>query len=105
MQANSCAPFLFGLMNGPSKCKPKIFAPLAPPLDFRIRGITSWYTFGVDVTIVGQNDVTPCAKMPLATFFTPSSILVMLFEKSMPNPPVDVTGQHVIEMPKQNTRK
>lgn len=91
MQADSCAPFLFGLMNGPSKCKPKILAPLAPPLVFWIRGITSRYTFCADVTIVGQNDVTPCAKMPLATFLTPSSTLTMLFEKSMPNPPVDVT--------------
>jgi hypothetical protein len=40
-----------------------------------------------DVTIVGQNDVTPNESNPLATIFIPSSTFSVLFEKSIPNPP------------------
>lgn len=67
-----------------------MFAPFAPPFVFRIRGRISWYTFGNDVTSVGQNDVTPWANKPFATFSIPSSTCVVLLVKSMPKPPVKI---------------
>jgi len=40
------------------------------------------------VITVGQNEVTPCSNIPLATLSKPSSKFSTLVEKSTSNPPV-----------------
>ncbi|MPC17014.1 hypothetical protein E2C01_009860 [Portunus trituberculatus] len=52
-----------------------------------------------EVTIVGQNDVTPVARIPLATVDMPSSSLSKSEEKSYPYPPVDNTGSGLTMRP------
>ena len=48
---------------------------------------TCLYTAGLLVTIVGQNEVTPCCRMPLATLHKSALTLPVSTEKSTPNPP------------------
>lgn len=71
-------------MNGPSKWTPKIVAPSLPPAFLGIFGSTWWYVAIGDVTNVGQNDVTPWARIFLATKLTPSAALLVLWAKSIP---------------------
>lgn len=78
------APFLSLLMNGPSVWTPKIVAPFLLPGLFLIRGNTVWYTFALDVTSVGQKEVTPWARSCFPTKSTPCSTFCVLYEKSKP---------------------
>lgn len=87
MYSSIWAPFFVGLINGPSKWTPRTVAPCLPPWHFLIFGNIFLYISASDVTIVGQNEVTPWAKRFLATFAIPSSILSASYEKSTPHPP------------------
>lgn len=85
-----CAPFFSKLINGPSKWTPKIVAPCRPPAIFGIFGSTWWYVEAGDVTNVGQNEVTPWARIFLATRLTPALVSAVLWAKSTPYPPLKI---------------
>lgn len=87
MYSSGCAPFFFLFMKGPSKWTPRTSAPSLLPFCFKILGTIVWYISIGEVTIVGQNEVTPCDNNPLATFWIPSSTDAVLCEKSIPYPP------------------
>ena len=48
---------------------------------------TRLYVLSLDVTMVGQNEVTPCSRIPLATLATPSSMVSVSTAKSTPKAP------------------
>lgn len=81
IQLSGCAPFFCVFIKGPSKCIPRIPAPF---VFFGIRGITLRYVLSGEVTIVGQNEVTPFVIRPFATLLIPCSTVSVSKEKSIP---------------------
>ena len=77
MQLSACAPFLEGLMNGPSAWQPRISAPIKSSVRLSRRSARSISNTAVmfshaTVIVVGRKEVTPFSKMPRAILRTPS---------------------------------
>ena len=70
-----CAPIASLLINGPSKCAPKTFAPLVPVFLHNCITFNAFLVSETDaVIVVGVNDVVPCFTIVSAIVFIDSTV-------------------------------
>ena len=77
MYFSACAPFFFGLMNGPSACTPRMAVPFhVLDSSFRLRQTSMAFSIvSIDtVIVVGRKPVTPFCTMPAAILRMPSGL-------------------------------